>query len=336
MRRLINWLVVGPVAFVLIIFGATAALAADAVPQDHPEVKLAAVMVRVVGYLAMAVFIGGLAFVALLWPAGTWDRRTRRLLVIGWLGGALTTVASIGLQGAYAAQLPLRAAYRPTVFASVLDDHPGDVWAVKGLLWLLAAIVLAWALRDGEQAIRSAAWRVAAIVVGLGLLRTTGMTAHAVDAQHAFLSQTADLLHLTGISLWLGGLTVLLVGVLRRRRPADLAAVLPRYSKLALISVLTIASSGLILAWQLVGSVHALLTTSYGHLLLLKLGVLAVVLAAAQRSKRWVESRLDVAVVLHGDAPTIRPFLYSVAAEAALLMVVLSAAGLLVTASPGR
>src|SRR5581483_5637880 len=110
----------------------------------------------------------------------------------------------------------------------------------------------------------------------------------------------------------------------------------PGYSRLALTSVLLIAGSGVVLAWQLVGSVHGLLHTSYGHLLLAKLAVLALVLVAAQRSKQWVAARLDLAVQLGGDARTVRPFLYSVAAEAALLMVVLSAAGLLVTAAPGR
>jgi putative copper export protein len=303
---------------------------------DHPEVQALAVLIRVTGYAGMAVFVGGLVFLATLWPSGTWDRRTRRLLVVAWLIGALSTVAGIGVQGAYAASLPLSAAVRPAVIGSVLDDHPGDIWAVKGLLWIVAAIVLAWALREGERAVRMIHWRVAAVVVALALLRTTGMTGHAADVPNAFVSELADLLHLAGISMWFGGLVVLLIGVLRRHRPGDLAAVVPGYSRLALVAVLLVAASGVVLAWQLVGSVHALLHTSYGHLLLAKLTVLALVLVAAQRSKQWVAARLDLAVLLRGDARTVRPFLYSVAAETALLMVVLSAAGLLVTAAPGR
>ncbi len=302
----------------------------------HPEVKAVAVLVRVTGYAGLAVFIGGLVFLAVLWPRGTWDRRTRRTLVTAWLAGALSTLAGLGLQGAYAGSLPLSAALRPQVIGSVLDDHPGDTWAAKGLLWIVAAIVLAWALRDGDRAVRTIHWRVAALAVALGLLRTTGMTSHAADAPDTFVSELADLLHLTGISLWFGGLVVLLLGVLRRHRPDELAAVVPGYSRLALVSVVLVGASGLVLAWQLVGSVHALLHTSYGHLLLAKLTVLALVLAAAQRSKQWVGARLDLAVLLRGDARTVRPFLYSVAAEAGLLMVVLSAAGLLVTAAPGR
>ena len=174
------------------------------------------------------------------------------------------------------------------------------------------------------------------LAIGVGLLRTTGMTGHSVDTGHPGWSQIADFLHLAGVSAWLGGLVVLLTGVLRRRRPAELAQVFPRYSRYAQAAVGLIAVSGVFMAWQLVGSVPALFSTSYGRLLLIKMLLLAVVLATAQRSKAWVADRLDLAVLLRGDALVVRPVLFSVAAETTLLLVVVSVATLLVTAAPGR
>ncbi|UMP05892.1 CopD family protein [Amycolatopsis sp. EV170708-02-1] len=94
--------------------------------------------------------------------------------------------------------------------------------------------------------------------------------------------------------------------------------------------------AGAVLAWQTVGGWDRLSTTDYGRTLVVKLLVLAVVLVIAQGSKSWVARRLDFAVVLRGDAATVRPFVHSVAAETALVIVVLAAASLLVTASPGR
>jgi putative copper export protein len=91
-----------------------------------------------------------------------------------------------------------------------------------------------------------------------------------------------------------------------------------------------------VLGWQVVGSVGAVFTTDYGRLLLVKLAIFALVLGIAQLSKRWVARRLDVAVELGGDAATVRPFVYSVAAETTLVVFVIAAASLLVTASPGR
>nr|WSY54425.1 CopD family protein [Streptomyces sp. NBC_00886] len=79
----------------------------------------------------------------------------------------------------------------------------------------------------------------------------------------------------------IGGLTMLTLAVLPRREPGELAAVVPGYSKPAAVSVTAILAAGLVPAWQIVGSYDALLHTSYGHLLLLRTGVLAVVLAAA-------------------------------------------------------
>ncbi|MFC5747337.1 copper resistance CopC/CopD family protein [Actinomadura rugatobispora] len=310
--------------------------AAEPVPREDPAVRPLLVAVKVIGFVGLALFVGGLAFLALLWPRGAWDRRVRGALVTAWTAGALAAVAGLGLQAVHTRVRPLSDVVDPGLLGAVLTDRIGEVGAVKGLLWLLAAVVLAWAMRGGDQAVRRPAWRIAALAVGFGLLRTTGMTAHAAASPRPFLSQTADLLHLAGVSLWFGGLAVLLVGVLRRRRPAELAEVVPRYSTLALVSVLTIAASGLLLTWQLVGSFGGLLTTDYGRLLLAKLAVFALVLGAAQRSKRWVAARLDAAVSLRSNAATVRPFLYSVAIETALLCVVLLAAALLVTASPGR
>ncbi|POM24797.1 Copper transport protein YcnJ precursor [Actinomadura rubteroloni] len=307
-----------------------------AAPHDHPGVRPLLTTAKAVGYLGLAVFVGGLAFLALLWPEGAWDRRVRQLMVAAWAAGTAAAVAGIALQGVYTAMRPLSDVTSPHVWGTVLDDHPGEVWAVKGLLWVLASVVLAWALRAGDRAVRRAPWRVAALAVAFGLVRTTGMTSHATGTARPFLSETADVLHLTGASLWFGGLVILLLGVLRRRRPEELAQVVPRYSMLALGCVLAIAASGLVLAWQLVGSVSGLLDTSYGRLLLAKLAIFALVLGAAQRSKRWVGGRLDLAVRRGGDAATVRPFVYSVAIETALLSVVLVAATLLVTAAPGR
>ena len=53
---------------------------ANAPPDDSRLITWVTVSARIVGYLAMAVFVGGLLFLSLLWPAGAKERRTRRLL----------------------------------------------------------------------------------------------------------------------------------------------------------------------------------------------------------------------------------------------------------------
>ncbi len=299
-------------------------------------VKTWYVLARCVDYFGMTLFAGGLFFFAFLWPPGAEHSRARKVVGIGWLLGLAGTVAGLGLQGAWAAQRPAADLFDWDLLGQVLDTQFGRVWFAKALLWLLAGVVLADLLQRGRSAAKSTAWRVGAGVVTLGLLRTTGLTGHAVESGRPLLTQVADLVHLAGICAWIGGLAVLLFGVLSRRDPGELAAVVPRYSRLAMLSVLAVVVAGVVLAWQTVGSWDRLSTTDYGRTLLVKLLVLAFVLVIAQGSKSWVSRRLDFAVVLRGDAATVRPFVYSVAAETALVIVVLLAASLLVTASPGR
>lgn len=292
---------------------------------------------RWLGYLSLALFLGGLAFVTVLWPQGpAEDRRTRVLLATAWVCGLLTSAAQIGLQGAYARLGTFEDAFRAGTYRDTLPTDIGIDLAARTLLWVLAAVVLAAVLQGGERTVRSPGWRVGAAAVGLGLLRTAGMAGHNAEGTHPAWGQVADVVHLLGVSLWIGGLTMLLVAVLPRREPRELASVVAGYSVLAATAVTAIVGAGAVLSWQVVGSWHALFATSYGHLLLIKIALVALVLTAASRSRAWVRTRLDIAVLLRGDRATVRPFVYSVAAETGLVMAVLVAASYLVTANPGR
>ncbi|MFF7986275.1 copper resistance CopC/CopD family protein [Streptomyces sp. NPDC007901] len=309
---------------------------AQAAPTPSEAVRTAWAATRWVGYLALALYVGGIVFVGTLWPQGAQDRRTRRILAVSWTAGLTASLVAPGLQGTYGAMGTLGDAFQTATYTDLLSTEVGIVDACRVLMWVLAAIVLAALLQGGERSARSPGWRVGALAVSLGMLRTTGMSGHNAEGTHPGWGAVADLVHLLGVSVWLGGLTLLLLGVLPRRRPAELSAAVSGYSVLAGASVAAIAVAGAVLAWQVVGSFGALFHTGYGRLLLLKLAVLAAVLLIAQRSRSWVKTRLDIAVLLRGDRATVRPFVYSVAAETGLVLVVLAATSLLVTSAPGR
>ncbi|WP_427168514.1 copper resistance CopC/CopD family protein [Streptomyces sp. C1-1] len=330
----------GSVSFVIGAGASASAPAAGndaaAAPAPSDAVRKVWVAVRWVDYLALALFVGGLGFLAMLWPQGSQDRRTRRILAVSWAAGLVATLAGAGLQGAYGALGGLGDALKVSTYTDLLTSEVGVVLACRALMWVLAAVVLAALMQGGERAARSPGWRVGAAAVSLGLLRTTGMAGHNSEGSHPGWGAVADLVHLLGVCLWLGGLAFLLFGVLPRRRPAELSAAVHGYSTLAGVCVAAIAVAGAVLAWQVVGSFSALVDTGYGHLLLIKLAVLGAVLVGAQRSRSWVRTRLDIAVLLRGDRATVRPFVHSVAAETGLVLVVLAATSLLVTSAPGR
>jgi putative copper export protein len=184
--------------------------------------------------------------------------------------------------------------------------------------------------------VRSPFWVVAAAACGVGLLRTPGFVSHASEGNISVLGSVADLVHLIGVAAWLGGLVMLVVVVLPRRRPAELAAIVPKYSQLAFGSITAVVVAGSIMSWELVGSFTGFADTRFGHVLALKLLLFVFVMGAAYVSKRWVDQRLSVAVTLRGHASLVRPFVLSVATEAVLATGILAVASVLVATSPAR
>ena len=315
--------------------GDEAAAPARAGPPSEPRfMEAAEVGARIVGYLALAVLLGGLLFVSLLWPAGAQETRTRTVLATSVVAGALAAMAEVAIV--------LWRADGSLTLSAVLEEDFGRVYAAMVLLWLLAAVVVVGVVQGGPPAVRRLPWRVGALIVAFGLVRCTGMNAHASQAPRPFLGAVADLLHVTAVSTWVGGLIVLTVGLLPRRRLDELEEIVPRFSRVAQVSVLMIVASGLILVWQVIGPIDGFWATHYSRVLVVKLSLLVLVLLAAMKSKRWVDQALARATA-GTEAGTgygrrgggVRSIATSVAAETVLVTAVLGAASVLATTSPG-
>lgn len=95
---------------------------------------------------------------------------------------------------------------------------------------------------------------------------------HAGDTSSHDAAITAIWLHVVFASLWLGGLLTIIL-LRRQLTPERLAKVLPRYSTIALIAFIVVASSGYVSAAIRVGDLPGLLTP-YGILVLVKVTVL--------------------------------------------------------------
>ena len=289
---------------------------------------------RVIGYLAMAVLVGGWVFLTIVWPDGAGVARTHSVLWIAWASGLGATAAGLGLQAATVDGGRLADVVSRSALSTVFATDFGHAWVARLVLFALAIPVLR-TLRGGGSVPRAPWWIVIAATVGVALLRTPGFVSHASEGHMAVAGTVADLVHLTGVAIWLGGLVLLLTVVLPRRRPAELASVVPRFSTLAMASVLAIVGGGAVLSWELVGGFAPLVDTNFGRVLLVKLVVFGAVIVAAGASKRWVDDRLGVTVALRGHPTLVRPFVYSVAAETLLAASVVAVASVLVTTSPG-
>ncbi len=179
-----------------------------------------------------------------------------------------------------------------------------------------------------------------------GVLLSTSLVGHAGVGELSALALPADAVHLAAVSAWLGGLVPLGLVVLRRHATApvaDLAAVLPRWSRWAAGSVAVLVVSGTFASWREVRELDALISTTYGRLLLVKTVLVAGMLALGALGRSWVRRHYAMPVVHAAtaellDAPAAVPdpkrLRRSVLLEAGTAVVVLAVTALLVKTTP--
>src|SRR5438128_2356074 len=117
---------------------------------------------------------------------------------------------------------------------------------------------------------------VALLGWALALAMSTAWTSHAAARLGPRgLLLTLDGLHQVAAAAWIGGLGHLVLTALGRGVHAWPALLLKRFSALALTAVAVLVVAGLALTLSYVGGLHALLGTSYGMMVLTKVGILA-------------------------------------------------------------
>ncbi|MFB6439648.1 copper resistance CopC/CopD family protein [Streptomyces sp. NPDC056411] len=126
---------------------------------------------------------------------------------------------------------------------------------------------------------------IGGVIVATGLAATWAMAEHASTGLQPAIAMPVDVLHLLAVAAWLGGLAALLVS-LYWGPPVERSAV-RRFSRIAFGSVLVLVATGVYQSWRQVGSWGALTDTTYGKLLLLKAGLVAVLVGIAWMSRRW-------------------------------------------------
>ncbi|SCD42658.1 copper resistance protein CopC [Streptomyces sp. DvalAA-19] len=272
---------------------------------------------RYIAYAGFILLVGGAAFVLGCWPRGATARPMQRLVVRGWITLTAATLAMLLLRNPYTGSGKFADAFDLDGLQAVLDTKPGA--ALVSRLLLLGAAALFIAVLFGTYARREDAVEkrdltfglaVGGGVVAAGIAATWAMSEHASTGIQAGIAMPVDVLHLLAVAAWLGGLVSLLVALYRT--PDIGSEAVRRFSRVAFGSVLVLAATGIYQSWRQVGSWSALTGTRYGQLLILKVVLIAVLLAVAWFSRRWT-GRLTDAPVSAGASVASDP---SVASEA--------------------
>ena len=224
------------------------------------------------------------------------DAATQRTLLVGGLG-----------LGILLALLPVRLLYRAGAFFP--DDLLGNLFTVAGGTpwaagwWLqLVGVLLATAglLVAGKGGTRLTGWKIA--VLGALLLPVVPvLSGHGWSDDPRALSTAVTYLHVVAAGGWVGGLPYLLWAGLPALRghggqaepeTPGTAVMVGAFSRVAQVAVALLLVTGAIKVWIHIGSLSDLWTTAWGRSLLVKVGVVAGVLALGFYNWRFVRPAL--------------------------------------------
>ncbi len=269
----------------------------------------------------LAAFLRGVAMGLLLalagllvyqaWVAAGPSRRVRRVVTLLALATPLALAGHLVAWLVYLA--PTGAGFDITWIGRGLSTETGR-WE---LVRTGAAFLGLWAATG-----RARRPGLAAVLV-LSAVAVSGSVGHAA-ASEALWAVPAKSLHLLAVALWLGGLLWILVG--EADRP-EFSRDARRVSRLALVAIVVVAVTGVAQALDLLETPRQLLTTSYGRLVVGKVGGLFVLAMVGG----WNRFQVLPALFEGGEGGPLRR---SVALESAVMAAVLLLAGFLAYVPP--
>jgi copper transport protein len=347
---------------------------------DHEDIENGAVtdaafaVTRGLGYLAMALAIGGLVFLLVAWlPAlahvagggSGWvvaserfARLARGIVVGAVLLGLAATAGAIVLQAATSTGTSFWTALDADAIDAVSDTRPVRAWTVRLGLWLLFGVTVLVLLRPqrvpglrraalgavGAAPGRPLSWAQVLLLGGtMGALAFTAAVAgHSWTHSPRGLLVITDTAHVLAVSAWLGGLAMLLVALpiavralAGRERIPLMAATVGRFSRLALLAVALLLLSGIVQSIVLVGAFDAFVETAYGRLVLAKIALFLGLVSLGAYNQRRLLPELRTAAA-GGEEPGRAAALLrrSVGFEVGLALVVLGVTSVLVATEP--
>jgi copper transport protein len=310
------------------------------VAQDSPTSL--DVLYRVGRYLEFTFLLlcaGGVA--ALVYPLWSADPKLHRRLyvLLAVCAGALAVWSLLGLafQGAKASGGGLGDAFTWGNVSDVAQTRYGRVELIRAGL-ALALFGVALALRRAAGGSRAGGpgrdvGSVTAILLAAGLVITPTFSGHASTTGP--LASVSDIAHVMAAAAWVGGLAFVIIALwwaLEERWPLATRCV-PRFSTVALGSVVVLLVAGVINGYLQVETWRGLWETSYGLLLLAKIGLIVPLLALGAYNNRFSVPRLRDGIAVPRER---RRFLQAAGVELTIMAAIVGVTAFLVDANPAK
>ncbi len=279
---------------------------------------------RVLSTLGILVVFGGLALISVGWPEGPEYIVTVRFLRAAWVLGVVGTVLFVIAFAADSTGVSFGAAASPSAWL----DLSNAGWEGRGALLRLVFVAgTGWVAMRPERIIDPASAMWAWGIPGFALVAVAmGRVAGSLPA----LGFLVNVVHVLAVAIWVGGGALVARVVLAGPGEEDLVHATRAFSRISIPAMLVAAVTGVIQVVRLDGG--ELFTSGHGRVLLLKVIVVAAMLAVSLAIRQQITERLDRAHEM--TVQLADRFRRAFHAEAALGVVVLLFSGWLLQLTP--
>ncbi len=234
---------------------------------------------------------------------------SRRSMYIGAITSLLIILSIPGNLGG-----DLRSLIDPLMLQLAIESKSGNGYliAAAGFVVMLAA-----------HKIKGKAQNCTFLIGSIAVLSSLTFAGHALLGK--LLTQSLLILHLLGITFWLGALLPFRWICLQKDTP-NLSALAHQFGLVALVYVGLIIITGLAYAYTLLGELSLIFSTSYGNVLLIKILLVAAVLFLAALNKLKIAPSLET-----NTSQGLRQFKTSLRFEIFLTFIILFVSSLLTT-----
>lgn len=310
--------------------------------ESAPSINWPQSLIRWLIYLGMMMLTGGLGF--RLFVLGSVNAQTETLdaRLIGVFAAAALLAIS-GLLAALVLQTQMvTGAFGMSQAMSVLSETSfGPPWLLQILAPTVAFILLILASVRKARPRKIALW--SAFGLSLAELLGPSLSGHARAAWDEYsLAIISDWVHLVAGSMWIGGLGVLALTIAtalgtadRKAAQASVSSLIKRFTNIAIPATVLLAVTGLYNTWIHVESPSALVGTTYGLVLLVKVAISGVMIVLGGINAFVLRPRIVAESDDGADAGERRLFI-SVRFEMLLAMIVLLLAAILAFLPPAR
>jgi|RhiMetStandDraft_4_1073278.scaffolds.fasta_scaffold02742_4 putative copper export protein len=290
--------------------------------QDLVDLALGAN--RVLTYAGYVLLAGTLTFWSVVWPDG---RRNRRLVMLTLAG---TAAMIIGTLAGPAIQL---------IFGGrMLGDVVTPLGGAAQLVRLAALFAAMFFLPDIISGAVVGWRRVVALSLVLTIAASMVAQSNAIGGHWEVAKIAATGLHVLATCAWLGGLVALAAVLIPGEQVQELDKLIPRFSRVALLSVVTLLVTGTVHALAVAGGVTQLATSRYGFVLLIKVSIFGLMLLMGNEGRKYA-ARAAFRQLHQPPEGTVRTSSISalavvMGAELCIAFVILSTTSLLVLVAP--